>query len=254
MNKSETIGKLSEALAKAQAVIEGAKKDSANPYFKSKYADLASVWDACRKPLTDNGLSVIQTGLFDTTNPDMVIIETTLSHASGEWVSGIMAAKPVKTDPQSIGSCVTYLRRYSLSAIAGVSPEDDDANTASGNTSVTPKKWTPSVKEPLPRVDGMGEDLPDVPEVDTNPEDTLTVEHPLYKEIWQKIKDTPELDHEEFVAFLISYKSGVDGQGHPRRPLLTLPEFTTMKVSDAEYLVKNWNRCYAMFLKSKIEK
>lgn len=254
MNKSETIGKLSEALAKAQAVIEGAKKDSANPYFKSKYADLASVWDACRKPLTDNGLSVIQTGLFDTTNPDMVIIETTLSHASGEWVSGIMAAKPVKTDPQSIGSCVTYLRRYSLSAIAGVSPEDDDANTASGNTSVTPKKWVPTPKEELPRVDGMGNDLPDVPDFSSPDGGTLTIEHPLYGKIWAKIKETPDLDSEAFIAWLMSYKAGVDGAGKPRRHLLDLPDFQSMAVGDAEYLLEKWNTCMTAYLKSKIEK
>ena len=61
MNQSESIAALAAALSKAQASITGALKDSANPFFKSKYADLASCWDACRKPLTDNGLAVIQT-------------------------------------------------------------------------------------------------------------------------------------------------------------------------------------------------
>ena len=126
MNKSESIGKLAEALAKAQGVIEGAHKSSSNPYFKSKYADLASVWDAIRKPLSDNGLAVIQTGVPNAEH-DLISIETTLCHTSGEWVSGIISVKAAKTDPQSVISCVTYLRRASLSAIAGVSPEDDDA-------------------------------------------------------------------------------------------------------------------------------
>ena len=126
MNKSESIGKLAEALAKAQGVIEGAKKDSANPFFKSKYADLASVWEVIRKPLADNGLAVIQTSIPDAEH-DIVAIETTLVHSSGEWVSGVMAVKLAKTDPQALGSCVSYLRRYSISALLGVYQEDDDA-------------------------------------------------------------------------------------------------------------------------------
>ena len=130
MNKSETIGKLSEALSKVQGVIEGAKKDSLNPYFKSSYADLSSVWEAIKKPLAENGLAVIQTGVLNAEHADVISIETTLTHTSGEWVSGIMSAKLTKTDPQSVGSCITYLRRYSLSAIVGVSPEDDDGESA----------------------------------------------------------------------------------------------------------------------------
>ena len=85
--KSETIGALAAALAKAQAAITGAVKDAANPFFKSKYADLESVWSACRKPLTDNGLSVVQTSRY-TENGLMLV--TTLLHTSGEWISGEM--------------------------------------------------------------------------------------------------------------------------------------------------------------------
>ena len=144
MNKSENIGKLTEALSKAQSVIKGAITDSENPFFRSRYADLSSVWVACRKPLTDNGLAILQTGLFIPEHPEMVAIETTMSHSSGEFVTGVMAGKPVKNDPQSIGSCVTYLRRYSLAAICGISPEDDDGNAATGET---PKK-PPKTSEP----------------------------------------------------------------------------------------------------------
>jgi len=133
MNKSETIGKLTEALSKAQSQIEGSRMDGDNPFFKSRYSTLASVWDACRIPLTDNGLAVVQTATFIPEHPEIVAIETTLSHVSGEFVTGIMVARPTKPDPQSVGSCVTYLRRYSLAAICGISPEDDDGNAATGN-------------------------------------------------------------------------------------------------------------------------
>lgn len=129
MERSETIGKLAEALAKAQGAIEGAKKDSQNPFFKSSYADLASVWDACRKPLSDNGLAVVQIPLVGM--GEDVLLQTVIAHSSGEWISGVMSMKPTKTDPQAIGSTLTYLRRYCLSAFAGIAPEDDDGNAAS---------------------------------------------------------------------------------------------------------------------------
>lgn len=143
MTKSESIAKLADALSKAQAEMKGAIKDSNNPFFSSKYADLSSVWDACRGPLTKHGLSVVQT--FDTA-PDGVIIETTLCHASGEWISGKMLLNPTKKDPQGIGSAATYGRRYGLAAMVGICPEDDDGNGASGNSEPPKKEATPSPK------------------------------------------------------------------------------------------------------------
>jgi hypothetical protein len=144
MEKSDTIGKLAEALAKAQGAIEGAKKDQNNPFFRSKYADLSSVWEACRKPLSDNGLAVIQVPL-SSHGDDNVLLQTVMTHSSGEWISGIMAMKPVKSDPQGVGSCLTYLRRYCLSAFVGVAPEDDDGNAAS-----QPNKTPVARQEPQP--------------------------------------------------------------------------------------------------------
>lgn len=147
-NQSESIAALAAALAKAQSVMEGAKKDSANPFFQSKYSDLSAVWDACRKPLTDNGLSVIQTAGFLPEHPDMVCIETILCHSSGEWVRGRLAVKPVKGDPQSVGSCITYLRRYSLQSMVGIAPEDDDGNAASGQGDAKRETKKPAPKPP----------------------------------------------------------------------------------------------------------
>lgn len=144
--QSNEIGKLAEALAKAQAVMEGASKSSANPFFKSKYADLASVWDACRKPLSDNGLSVVQPTEFLPDQPDMVCVVTTLMHTSGEWISGRLAGRPVKQDPQGVGSLITYFRRYGLQSIVGIAPEDDDGNAASGHKT-EPVKETKKAKE-----------------------------------------------------------------------------------------------------------
>ncbi|MDP2362296.1 MAG: ERF family protein, partial [Ignavibacteria bacterium] len=109
-----------------------ARKDSANPFFKSVYADLASVWEACRQALSTNGLCVIQT--TDNDNGSVIVI-TTLIHSSGQWIRGKLRIKPVKDDPQGIGSAITYARRYALAAIVGVAPdegEDDDGEGAMG--------------------------------------------------------------------------------------------------------------------------
>jgi len=133
------LSKLIEALSKAQAVIQGAVKDSKNPFFHSTYADLASIWEACRKPLTDNGLAVIQiTKMIE----GKLYLETILSHISGESISSVYPLNPMRQekergwfaseDPQSLGSALTYARRYTLAAIVGVSPEDDDGEAAVG--------------------------------------------------------------------------------------------------------------------------
>ena len=129
MNKSESIVQLARALTLAQKDMEKASMDSANPFFKSKYADLTSVWEACRKPLTDNGLSIVQT-LDISGVSESQVLETILLHNSGEWISGILKLNPVKNDPQGMGSAITYARRYSLAAMVGICPEDDDGEGA----------------------------------------------------------------------------------------------------------------------------
>jgi hypothetical protein len=118
---------LAAALARAQGQIKGAVKDSTNPGYKSKYADLASVWDACRKALADNGLAVVQFTQIDTTGP---ILVTRLLHVSGESEQGVTPLLMGKQDMQALGSAITYARRYGLAAMVGVAPEDDDGNAA----------------------------------------------------------------------------------------------------------------------------
>lgn len=141
MNRSESIGKLTEALSAAQGKIKGAIKGSDNPFFNSKYADLAAVWEAVREPLSAAGLAVMQfaTDHIDEFTPGhpkqprRIQVETLLSHSSGEWVSSTISVEPAKQDAQGYAAAVTYLRRCALSAIVGVAQEDDDGNEASGN-------------------------------------------------------------------------------------------------------------------------
>jgi hypothetical protein len=118
---------LATALAKAQAAMGGAKKDSTNPHFKNKYADLASVWDACRKALTDNGLSVVQ--FTETNYGEGCALVTMLLHSSGQSIKGSLPL-PQGKNMQELGSALTYARRYGLAAMVGVAPEDDDGNAA----------------------------------------------------------------------------------------------------------------------------
>ena len=128
MQASEQLAELAGALAKAQAMLRGAVKDSTNPHFKSRYADLASCWDACREALAANGLSVVQ---LPEGNGGVVEMTTRLMHSSGQWIECTGTFTPSKSDPQGMGSCITYARRYQLCAVVGISPEDDDGNAAS---------------------------------------------------------------------------------------------------------------------------
>jgi len=148
MNKSESITNLATSLINFQSKMIAVKKDAINPFFKSKYATLDTIWEAIRKPLSENGLSVAQTmNLIE----DKSVLETTLYHTSGEWISGTQLVNPVKDDPQSLGSAISYARRYSLSALLGIVADEDD----DGNVATKPEPTIPKAKieppEPWPR-------------------------------------------------------------------------------------------------------
>lgn len=148
LTTSEHINEIAAALAKAQGSMDNASKDRSNPAFKSKYADLASVRDAVIGPLTAAGIAVIQA---PATTAEGVIVETRFVHSSGQWLSCSVGATPRAYDPQSVGSAITYLRRYGLMALASIAPEDDDGNAASGQAAPPrrqepppppPKRWS----------------------------------------------------------------------------------------------------------------
>lgn len=128
VRRSDSIAALAAALAKAQGEIEGASKDKTNPHFKSSYADLASVWGACRAPLSKNSLAVLQPAFAD---GPCVTVTTILAHSSGEFIEVDLTMTAQQNTPQGIGSCMTYARRYALSSLVGIAPEDDDGNAAS---------------------------------------------------------------------------------------------------------------------------
>jgi hypothetical protein len=126
--QSEQINELASALAKAQGELAPAIKDSKNPFFKSTYADLSSVWNSCKEPLSKHGLAIIQT--MDMKEGQFVLL-TTLAHCSGQWIRSCLPILNEKGNAQGLGSSITYMRRYALSAMVGITcDEDDDGNAA----------------------------------------------------------------------------------------------------------------------------
>jgi hypothetical protein len=139
MNKSETLTKLASALTKAQAEMSGAKKSAANPFFKSKYANLEEVIQCVKEPFANHGLSFMQ---FPISEDGCAGVETIILHESGEFISNSFMLKCAKADPQGMGSAITYARRYGLQAACGIPSEDDDAEGAMKRT-VSPTKPAP---------------------------------------------------------------------------------------------------------------
>lgn len=143
METSTQINELAEALSKFQGKMKPVIFDSSNPYYKSKYASLSALVSCAAPILSENGLSVTQILEEDGT------VETLLLHKSGQWLSSRLKLNPVKSDPQGVGSAITYTRRYSYAAILGlVSDEDDDGNAASG---LNDKKQNTSTEMPKPK-------------------------------------------------------------------------------------------------------
>lgn len=144
MKTSPTIGKIAPALLSAQKLMGAATKGSANPYFKSKYADLGAVLESCKDLLNSNGVTILQPHLADERGK---FVETLLLHESGEWISGeteIVCSK--ESDPQAQGSAITYARRYGLQSLLSIPAEDDDGEAAMNRKNVAPPAKTYPVK------------------------------------------------------------------------------------------------------------
>lgn len=143
MNRSDSIVNLAAALVKAQAEVENATKDATNPFFGSSYASLNSVLAAYKAVFAKHGLAVVQMPAH--IEDGMAGLESIVVHESGEWISQVASAPtpvtyskdgdPRPPDAQSVGSVITYLRRYALAAIAQIAQEDDDANAGSHDRS-----------------------------------------------------------------------------------------------------------------------
>jgi|JI10StandDraft_1071094.scaffolds.fasta_scaffold107261_1 hypothetical protein len=144
MNKSEQINEIASALAKAQSQLRNPAFDSNNPHFKSKYASLASVRDTVIPVLSEHGLSVVQ---MPVTADGKAGCETMLMHSSGQFLSECLLITVDKSNAHGVGSAITYARRFSLMAFAGVVGDDDDDGNASvgkPKPSIVPAPITPT--------------------------------------------------------------------------------------------------------------
>lgn len=161
MKRSEQLGQLAAALSAAQIEMTAAQMDGNNPHFRSKYATLASVIDAIR-PIHKQGLALLQTATVARSDAGVSVeIETMLAHKSGEWVSESISLKPQADNPQSVGSAITYGRRYLAAAICGIAADDDDDGNEA--TKPTPKP----ARKPDPKQVEKQEAPADAPPVST---------------------------------------------------------------------------------------
>ena len=138
--QSETIGKLATALAEARKIINHPVRNKVNPHFKNRYADLTAVLDAVAEPFALNGLALVQT-------VDGADLVTTLLHTSGEFITSATPI-PEHKNPQQLGSALTYLRRYTVQAIAAIAADDDDDGQAA-----SPKNTPPTTRGETTKVD-----------------------------------------------------------------------------------------------------
>jgi hypothetical protein len=143
MEQTEKIEELAKALSAFQGEVTAVSRDSENPFYKSKYADLATIIEHVKVPLQKNGLSVVQ---LCETFEGKVRVTSQLMHSSGQWIRAMLEMTPAKSDPQGVGSAITYARRYSLSAILNIASEEDD----DGNEATKPKAIEKQQNKPVP--------------------------------------------------------------------------------------------------------
>ena len=123
MKTSETLKEISVALVSAIGEIPNPPKNATNPHFKNRYADLASIIETVKPILLKNGLTVIQGSEAD---GNIVTVRTRIVHVSGEWIETSLTMTAAGSDPQKIGSAITYARRYSISSFLNIAADDDD--------------------------------------------------------------------------------------------------------------------------------
>jgi len=188
---SENVNELFAALAKAQGEMPKAEKSSSNPFYKSKFADLASVVNASRPTLSKYGLAVNHITTIDENGKTVMFC--LLGHSSGQWMSGTYPLNPVKDDPQGMGSAFSYAKRYTYGGITGVvaSDEIDDDGAAASGTEVKEKKKSPFSNAALRNkfVDNVKKSMEDV----LNPDELEEVKE-LNKERFRAMRDGTEHD------------------------------------------------------------
>lgn len=231
MKTSDSIKTIAPALLAAKKAFKPALKTAENPHFKSKYVDLQSVVDATEDALSLNGLMLLQSP-EPSGEEKMVSVTSRLIHVSGEWIEGTVtlpSGTPNRYDAQTVGSAITYARRYSYMGILGIAPEDDDGSTASGSHVVQPiRKFSELERKMSPEAQAKSRAIADAdiaamgdwneadPIFDDNGdmvESTATVQHREQKQAVQSVPSTnpaqgPVISEAQAKRFLAIAKTG----------------------------------------------
>lgn len=157
MNTSPDLDQISAALVLAQQAMLPLIKDSANPFFKSKYADLQAVTEACYPALQANGICVMQSA--ESLGAAGINIKTRLLHKSGQFIETDCAIPPAGQDPQKYGSAVTYGRRYGLQAAVGLAAIDDDGEGAMNRKPAPTQASKPAPSAPAVKPEVKADDM-----------------------------------------------------------------------------------------------
>ena len=220
--RSESVKEIATALSNFQGMDMSIKKDklAKGEKFSYKYVTLDAIMDAISESLTKCGLAITQTMDITNTDKPINVLETNLLHISGEWLSGRQILNPVKDDPQSMGSAITYARRYGLCAILGiVADEDDDANTATKpahEVKAPVKPVSPTVETPPKSETIDGITLPQTKKIHaTAKEKQLSAEEArAYMQKTFKKNSTKELTKDEASTMIEFLNEIKPGEGH----------------------------------------
>lgn len=200
--ESDKIESIYAALIKAQSKFSKISKNKENTYHKSKYADLSDCIESVREILFENDLGVVQT--MRSNARGITCLHTRLIHLSGQWIESVIPLTPVKSDPQSLGGYITYMRRYTLNAIIMTASSDDD-DDGEGSMDRDGKSNSYKSKKAIPlKIDGIAE-IKALMGNDTNIQSKIVKEYGL-----KNINDLSKEKHQEVKDRVIKYKKALN--------------------------------------------
>lgn len=220
---SDSLVNFTKSFQAFQNEVESVTRNAKNPQFASKkYADISAIIEEIKEPLFNNNLSFVQ---FPGTNENGALTMTTrIMHNSGEYMESTFSMTPTQNTPQGVGSCITYMRRYSLSSILGLSTEDDDANAASAP--VAKATYTPPVARPTPKYETdsspKGEGAQQAKAV-AEAMDSETAE--FVSKLAAKINDTDPSEFESLLAKIKKSPKYTDRQKEEAQKLVTTAKY-----------------------------
>lgn len=209
MKTSSSIGAIAPALVAAAAEIQPVSKDATNPAFRNKYATLDAIMEQVRPVLARHGLAVLQTGTAPETIDGRLVavgIETMLLHKSGEWIASSVTLPVEKLTAHGAGSAISYGRRYGLSAILGLTAEDDDGQAASARPAAQarPEPRAEAAPEPGQRLYPAVPDTPRAKPFSGDVGEAMAWKLPFKKSKFYNValQDIPENELEKLLEFV----------------------------------------------------